>query len=191
MDEQIAKLIIGAGATVGVVVWLLALRLYRKMADTPAVEVFETPVPGKTPAEAMKAVLGSSRQLAGDSQLERPGDLEFEITQFRCHSRIVAHRAGGQTMLTAELDDSKLRRTMQRWFALFVVFLMPVTIVGVAAALWNFAAPSAAPGIRTQSVQIVQMVHVLWPPFLFYGLRKTQRTTARNALSNLLILAQS
>ena len=94
-------------------------------------------------------------------------------------------------MLTAELDDSALRRIMQRWLALLVVFLMPVAIVGLSAALWHFAAPNPAQSVRTQSVQIVQLIHVLWPPFLCYGIWHRERAKARDAISNLLVLAQS
>jgi hypothetical protein len=78
---------------------------------------------------------------------------------------------------------------MQRILAFFVVLLMPATIVGVAAALWHFAAPSPAPAARWQAVQVVQMAHVLWPPFLIYGLWSKQRSMARDAASNLLVLA--
>jgi hypothetical protein len=189
MDEQLAKIVIAAGAATGLGVWIVVLQLYRKMTDAPTVEVLETPVRDKSPAEAMKLVVATATQWAGSVRLERPSESELQIHQLRCDTRIVARRAGGQTMLTAEVDDTKLRRTSQRWLALFVLLLMPVTIVGLAWALWHYAAPSAAPGARTQAVQIVQIVHVLWPPFLIYGLWKSARTTNVNAASNLLVVA--
>jgi hypothetical protein len=189
MDEQTAKIVIGAGAAVGVLVWLVALQLYRKMADTPATEAIEVPISNGTPTEAINRIVASAGQLAGQAKLARPADHVFEVTQYRCHTRIEAHKSGGKTMLTAELDDSALRRMMQRILAFFVVLLMPATIVGVAAALWHFAAPSPAPAARWQAVQVVQMVHVLWPPFLIYGLWSKQRAMALDATSNLLVLA--
>lgn len=191
MSEETAKLIIAAGGAIGVVAWFAALQLYRKMAATPAVETLETPVSEKSPTEAMKAVVERVGQLAFQTQLARPAENVFEITQFGCHTRIEARRIGGQTLLVAEFSDAALRRKWQWVFALFVVLLMPLTIVGVTFALWHFAAPNAASGIRWQCVQILQTVHVLWPPFLFYGLWKQMRKGARDAVSNLLVLAQA
>jgi hypothetical protein len=191
VDEQIAKIVIGAGAAVGAVTWLVALQLYRRMAETPAVETIETPVAGKSPGEAIKSVAENAARLVGQAKLARPAENVFEVLQFDCTARIEAHRAGGQTVLTAALDDSKLRRKFQWILALFVVLLMPCAIVGVTACLWYFAAPHASPAARWQSVQVVQMVHVLWPPFLVYFLWKKQRATALDAMSNLLVLANA
>jgi hypothetical protein len=57
--------------------------------------------------------------------------------------------------------------------------------------LWYLAAPSATPGIRWQCVQVVQMVHVLWPPFVLYFVWKKQREMAVAAASNLLVRAEA
>jgi hypothetical protein len=191
MNEDLAKLIIATGAGVGVVVWLVALWLYRRMADTPAAETIEAAIRDKSPAEAIKAVVAwMALPQGGPVTLSRPSELVFEITQLHCHARIEAYRAGGQTMLAAEFDDTKLRRRMQRWLALNIVVVIPIAIVAIGYWLWYYAAASAAPGVRTQAVQIVQLVHVLWPPFLFYGLWKNQRRTARDTVANLLVLAQ-
>ncbi len=189
MDEDTAKLVISAGAAIGVIVWLIAVQLFRRMAETPVHEVIETPVPGKTPAETMKAIVANAGQVAGQARLSRPADNVLEITQFGVFSRIEARREGGQTLLTAEIDDSSCRRKYQRFLALFVVLLMPITIVGVAAGLWHFAALSVTPSVRTQSIQVLQIVHVLWPPFMLYGVWKTHRRTAYDAVSNLLVIA--
>jgi hypothetical protein len=95
-------------------------------------------------------------------------------------------------MLVAEVDDAKLRRKMQLVLAILLLVAMPIVIGGVAAVLWLFAAPSLNPGVRWQVVQIVQIVHVLWPPFLVYFyLWKKQRAQAIDAASNLIVLAEA
>jgi hypothetical protein len=38
---------------------------------------------------------------------------------------------------------------------------------------------------------VLQIVHVLWPPFLIYFLWKQFRTAGANAASNLLVVAQA
>jgi hypothetical protein len=62
---------------------------------------------------------------------------------------------------------------------------------GVAAALWNLAAPSPAAAVRWQSVRVLQIAHALWPPLLFYFLWKKIRAEAIDAVGNLLALADS
>lgn len=189
MDEQTAKLVIAAGFAVGFVVWLVALNLYRRMADAPAVERLEARLPGQAPGDVVKALLAGLQPAGGAERLARPAETMLHITQGGVETRIEAQRAGGQTLVTAEVDDSGLRRKMQLALALFVVLLMPAAVVGIPAALWYFAAPSAAPGVRWQCVQVVQMVHVLWPPFLVYFLWKKQRDMAVASASNLLVRA--
>ena len=191
MDEQTAKMVIAIGAAISIVAWLAALQLYRKMAEAPSVEVFEAPIAGKSPADAIKSIVEYSGRLAGPVRLARPATDVLELTQWDCATRITAHRQGGQTKVIAEVDDSTLRRKMQRILAALVVVVIPVTIAGVCAALWYFAAPSAMPGTRWQVVQVLQISHALWPPFLVYTLWKRQRSMARDAASNLLVLASS
>ncbi len=36
--------------------------------------------------------------------------------------------------------------------------------------MFNYVLPSPNPGVRNQAVQMVQVVHFLWPPFLFAAL---------------------
>jgi hypothetical protein len=191
MDEQSAKLVIAVGAAVGVVVWLVAMRLYRKMADAPAVELLEAPIRGKSPEQVVKSVVEGAGRLAQAVRLSWLEGRVLQITQLGVDTRIHAHRAGGETVLVAEVDDAKLRRKMLRAQAVLVVLVMPVVIVGAATALWHFAAPNPSFAVRGQCFQIVQIVHVLWPPFLVYFLWKKQRSLAVDAASNLIVLADA
>jgi hypothetical protein len=191
MDEQLAKVVIGAVFLVGLVVWMIAVTLYRKMADAPQVERFESAVPGKTPAEAIKAVVEGARRLTAQARMSRPDERTLEIVQLGVTSRIVAERQGGQTVLVAEVDDSSMRRKMQIAMAILVLVVAPAAVLGVSAALWYFAAPSPAPAVRWQCVQALQMSHALWPPFLVYFLWKKQRAMVADSTSNLLVLADT
>jgi flagellar basal body-associated protein FliL len=191
MDEQTAKIVIAAGAAVGLVFWFIAVHLYRKMADAPPVEELEVPIRGKSPDEAVKAVVEGAGRLVHQVRLSWLADNVLQISQLGVDTRIHAQRAGGQTVLVAEIDDAKLRRKMLMVLAFMVVLLMPLVIVGVAAALWHFAATSFHEAARWQSIQIMQIMHVLWPPFLVYFLWKKQRALAIDAASNLIVLAEA
>lgn len=191
MDEQTAKAAIAVGASIGAFVWLLVLRLYRKMAEAPEIEQVESVAVEKSPEEAIKAILDKCSQLGGQVRLERPDASSVVVTQAGIRMTIAASRFGGKTVLTAEVDDRSLRRKMQLALAAFTLLVMPITIVGVAAALWHFAAPSATPAIRWQSVQILQISHILWPPFLMYFLWKRLRSAAVNAVTNVMIVTSA
>jgi hypothetical protein len=193
LDEQTAKLVIAAGAAVGVVVWLFAVRLYRKMADAPAVEHLEAFVGGPHPEDAMKTVSLHFARYGGSLQLERPTPTKLTIDQtgVGIAMTITTARSGGRTLLSADIDDQALRRRMLFYLALFVLVVMPITIVGLAAGLWHFVAASPSEHIRWQSLQIAQMVHALWPPFAIYAAWKRMRAAAVNAVSNLLVVTEA
>lgn len=191
MDEQIAKAIIIAGASVGVLVWLLVLRLYRKMAEAPEIAQVEAEVGDKSPEEAIKAIVEKCGRFGSQVRLERPSATTLAITQAGVQMTIAASRSGGKTVLAADVDDRALRRKMQLALAAFVLLVMPITIVAVATALWHYAAPSAAAGIRWQCVQIVQISHILWPPFVLYFVWKKMRDTAINVVTNMMVVASA
>ncbi|HMO84385.1 MAG TPA: hypothetical protein PKC18_05615 [Lacipirellulaceae bacterium] len=190
MDEQIAKTIIAAGFLVGAFVWFIALRLYRRMAEAPQVETIEARVAGTSPGDVIRAVVEGVAPLGGMAKLTRPDQHSLHISQMGMTVRVVAQRSGSQTAVTAEVDDSTLRRRLQIPLAALVVLLMPLVIVGVPAALWYFVAPSPHSAVQWQSVQVLQIVHVLWPPFLVYFLWKKQREMTVNTIANLLVRAE-
>lgn len=191
MDEQIAKVVIAAGASIGLFVWILVLRLYRKMAEAPEIERSEAVASDKSPEEAIKVIVKKCGQFCSQARLERPNATTLAITQAGVKMTIAASRSGSKTVLAADIDDRALRRKMQLALAGFVLLVMPITIVAVAAALWHFAAPSATAGIRWQSVQIVQISHVLWPPFALYFVWKRLRDTSVNAVTNMMVVASA
>lgn len=50
-----------------------------------------------------------------------------------------------------------------------------VALVGGGWLVYSLAATSPEPAVRWQTFQYVQIVHFLWPPFLFGGLNRTRR----------------
>jgi hypothetical protein len=62
-------------------------------------------------------------------------------------------------------------------------------LVVLAVAYWalhTWVAPAASPAVWAQSVQLVQVVHLLWPPFLFGHRYRTQYRQVRRQLDTLL-----
>jgi hypothetical protein len=76
----------------------------------------------------------------------------------------IPHGAG--TTLTTEIDATRTTRIFTGMMGVLLFGLAPLVLVGVAAALWNYVAPNPNPAVRWQALQILQICHVLWPPFL-------------------------
>jgi hypothetical protein len=71
-----------------------------------------------------------------------------------------------------------------------VYVLAPLVIFGLFWILWNYAAPNPDPTFRWQSIQILQVVHVLWPPFLIAHLHGKFVKAMQTFVNNLPILLE-
>ena len=71
------------------------------------------------------------------------------------------------------------------WLAFVFQLLGLVAIVTGFTLINGLVLPSRDPAIRTQAVQMVQVVHLLWEPFLFAGLYGRVRTVLHAAVETL------
>jgi hypothetical protein len=199
MDEELAKLIIAAGFFVGLAFWLIAFTLYRRIASAETLERFETKIPDAPPAEVIRILLADGKPLLTEGRLfslmaprvTRPADNRLIVDHGGIEVRFEATRAGGGSLLVAEVDSAGHARKYQLGFGVYVLIVMPLIVGGLAVWMWNYVAASAAPAVRWQSLQIMQICHFLWPPFLFYFNWKVRRTQAVNSAANLLVFAEA
>lgn len=191
MDEQTAKIVILVGAAVGAAFWLIAILLYRAMAAAETVQQFSAHLPGRLPGEAINDLLAEGRMFAAESRVDRLADDRLTVTQSGIEVSVEAVRESGGTRLLATLDDSRYTRKFLLGFAAYVLVLMPLVVGGAPLALWHFVAASDSAAVRGQALQVMQIVHLLWPPFLIYYLWKKLRERAANSVSNLLVYAQA
>ena len=191
MDEQLAKIVIAAGFGVGVLFWLAAIVMYRKLAAAENPRRFESIVRGCQPAEAIDGLLQKSQLFSPQARLERTAENRLAVSQAGISLELEGSRQGGDTRLTATVDDSKRTHWFQMGLGAWALIVMPIVIGGVTAALWHFVAPSDKAALRWQAVQIVQIVHVLWPPFLIYFIWRSLHVQAGNTAANLTTLAQA
>jgi len=191
MDEQLAKIVIAAGFGVGVLFWLAALMMYRKIASAENPRRFESVVRGCQPAEAIDGLLQESKQFSPQARLERTAENRLAVSQAGILLEFEATRQGGDTRLTATVDDSQRTHWFQMGLGAWTLIVMPIVIGGVSAALWHFVPASLEDGVRWQAVQIVQIVHVLWPPFLIYFIWRSLHVQAGTTAANLTTLAQA
>lgn len=58
-------------------------------------------------------------------------------------------------------------------------------LIGLSWGLWTYVADSPNPGMRAQSVQIIQVMHALWPPFLLAWLYRSRQASLRGVVEGL------
>ncbi|MEZ6132060.1 MAG: hypothetical protein R3C59_25645 [Planctomycetaceae bacterium] len=84
------------------------------------------------------------------------------------------------------LGFERLRRGMRLTALAIILGLgLPVMLI-VGTVLWIFVVNNANPIVRWQVFQALQVVHVLWPPFLVMGIFNSGRRHSRTWISNLM-----
>lgn len=58
-------------------------------------------------------------------------------------------------------------------------------LVGLSWGLWTYVAESPNPGVRAQTVQIIQVMHALWPPFMMAWVSRSRQASLRGAVEGL------
>ncbi len=179
MTEANAKLFILAALGVAVVVWVAVLALLVWWRKPRATAPMEQVLPKRSPL-AVRNALGRAAalmqppwDLIGGDTAQGASHAVFEApTMARASARVridVATSAENGTVVTAKVEPSDATPWLLWTTALFLV-LIPIVAGGLAA--WTWGRVQAAPNdaARLQVMQMMQVVHVLWPPFLFLGL---------------------
>jgi hypothetical protein len=191
MDEQVAQIIIAFGAAVGLLFWLIGIGLYRKMANAETERRFEAELPNRSPSEAIDELLGEKQFFSAESRVQRPEPSRLVVAEKGVEISFEATRYGSASRVTAVVDDSRMTRRFQFWLGVLVLIVIPIYVGGLCVALWHFVAPSPTAAVRWQSVQVVQIIHALWPQFLVYGLWRAFHTRVGNIVANMLVYAQA
>jgi hypothetical protein len=110
---------------------------------------------------------GVLRQVSIDSATDR--EVRWHAGRPLAHEgRITITPGAGSTRVEWELT----RGTGQLLAGMIVVGLGALVVVGLHLALRTYVLPSPHEAVRAQVIQMVQAVHVLWPPFLIAGLAR-------------------
>jgi hypothetical protein len=188
IDETTAKTIIGAGFGIGVLVWMWAMRLFAKMRAGEDLHSYTTEIRDRSPDEVLKQIVTSAHRATG---LERPDPNTLMASFMGVDLRFEAQHRGSGTGLMTEVDSSRLTRNFSLVMGLLLFVLAPVVLVGTAALLWNYVAPNPNQAVRWQCVQICQIVHILWPPFLIYFIYKRTLGAIKSAITRLQMMIET
>jgi hypothetical protein len=200
MDPEIGKWIVIAGAAVGVVAWLAGLAFMlratreRQAWAQEAAERFEVEdeaargtIVGEASVEGQPEEL--SEKLAKLLARDGMGPLGPVKIVARDHREVVFETAGltpgstgsrrGRFRFTPSGSRTRVEYAIETptgrvllalgW--LFVVLGL-VALAAGCLLMFTIVLPNPNPGVHGQAIQIVQVVHFLWPPFLFGSLSR-------------------
>lgn len=200
MTEEVAKVILFAGLGVGVVVWLFGVRCLNRMRAASSILRKEGVVPGKSEADALRVFLKCAvdKEYRIVERRDAGATIEMPVyAQWRSPSvgpivqiSVDFQDQYGGTAYVATADFTRMDRKYTRIMSGLVLLLVPAVVVGVGLALWMLAVPHQDPNVRAQAIQVVQISHALWPPFLVYTLHKRLRAPVVSVLDNLAVLLE-
>jgi hypothetical protein len=211
MDPVTARIVILGVAALGWAAWLVSVILALRLVKRPekdyrratAADVAGTVrVPGRavtlsrllTDRIASMAIgpMGAQCKIA-ESTAERVR-VEMPATVYNLRGTAqsmpylnvdVSFRDAGENVeVSYEADMLKLRKKMGK-IALGINALGLLAIAVLPAGLYLYVASHHNPEVRWQSVQVVQMVHFLWPPYLFLGMYWRAKRLVATALETL------
>lgn len=163
-------------------VWILAIFAYLSVRESPHQLSADT-INGFIEPE--KGIRELCSNLVGSYvfHLDDQGGLSEPLSL--CKITLSVESSEGGTRLVSQLDMKRLVRVMSAIMVFLVLFLEPLFLFGIALLVWFFAASSSVPALRWQTFQILQIIHVLWPPFLIYFLFTRFRKEAKGKVESL------
>ena len=195
MDTPTAQLIVVAGAIVAVLTWMLAMRAVRGMAVGPEESDREVLLKRAKLAPARNALLKSLLEVQPNKMQQSPEILErrdnrilFQIGSFKTEMTLEDRYEGVHIRALTDASDVGRRRSLI--VGTIVGLMIPLVIAIVAGILWKYVAASPNKAVRWQVFQIVQLLHILWPPFLVTTLFRKQREAAYTMIGNVLLATE-
>jgi len=201
MSTQAASILVLAVTAVGAVLWLVAvaraLRI-RRLGAGP-IEGGEALVEGdaeKVSGRITEALLAGTvlplvplrivssgpegvrfRSSVGASMLPFTAGIEGEYAISRA----------GEGRVRVRIGTNRAAQKRGAAVGLLICLLAGLPLlVGLPILLFVLVVPSPIPAVRWQAVQVVQMVHALWPPFLFVWLGTRNQRLVEDALGQVL-----
>ena len=205
MDTQTAHLILNSIAAVAVVVWLAGLRFILVAARQPRVDdgLDSIEAADRLPIQGMAEVDGEPEDLALSAASILAKGLGGQISPVRIVSQTAeavvfegdsASTAPGRFVRCgaihfARIDQGRTRieyglGVPQGKALLYVgAIFQALGLAAIAAGYWlldAYVVDAPNPGVRAQAIQMVQVCHFLWPPFLLGALYRQRQRALRS-----------
>jgi hypothetical protein len=209
VNEEAAFTVFASVLAGGIAVWLIALLVHRRafrpadpsepqvlshgelMIEAPAAEIRE-----KTVAALRGGLPGIGSVLLQEADARRiSGEITLVGESGGAHRR---SPVGQSVRFVVELDPLGSRTSatyrllgsgggcLKAASGMFVYLITPAVLATAGYVVPTFIVGSEEPAIRYQVFQTLQIIHFLWPPFLFAGLRNRVAKVVTRSLANVL-----
>ena len=189
MSWESAAYWLDAIALGGIAIWMVGVWFVmqtRNRCLAPIEGEFEVAATPERIGEHLVRVLAQSHRgslLAGSTiDQATASEVQWHREWMRQSGWVRMTARGGRSNVSYGLE---LGTGMLKW-AWVVVALGAATIAGLYLILAEHAVPSESSGVRGQVIQMVQCVHLLWPPFLLGGIARQRRRLLRSELERTL-----
>jgi hypothetical protein len=208
MEIEIARIVVVGITAIGVFVWLAGLRFlvdswrlrYRRRQDPAATEQVDSWLSGAVDVEGEAGVLaGRAARVLAKGALQQLGpvkvlDVAEDRVRFERAAAVVANTPGqwfrrGELRFMPSLQGRSrvswlVEPAPTEWLLWGGGVFQAVGLLALVAGCWavyTYLASSTEPALRWQALQMLQVCHFLWPPFLFAALYRagTRSLTAQ------------
>jgi hypothetical protein len=97
----------------------------------------------------------------------------------------------GTVQVTYYMGYGRLARLLRKIALCLILGLGLPTLCIVGTIVWLFVIPSPNPAVRWQVFQTLQIVHVLWPPFMFMRFYSMGRRHSKTLIENVIASTES
>lgn len=166
----------------GILCWIFAIFLFLAIRESPRQFSVRTENTALDPQKVLKEL---SSYLIGHLSFKKTEAGVLAVNFLLCRLEMNVEKQGEGSVLVSVLDMTGLKRVMGSIMAVIVLIVEPLVVFGVAFLVWFLALSSSVPAVRWQTLQVFQMIHVLWPPFLIYFLFTRFRKEAKRKVESL------
>jgi hypothetical protein len=195
VNVDAAEVVLIALTVIAVVVWLAGLQFLARcqrtvraaLDESQAAEPAELPsgnrLTGSAEVDGQPGTLAAKAAsiLANGSSLTLGPIRIVEKTDAQVRFERLENEGAGRWFRRGELDFSAVGQgrtrvdwtaevANNRWLLRVGVLFLVLALIAIVVGYWAISTvviPSPDPGVRWQAVQMVQVVHFLWPPFVF------------------------
>ena len=174
-----------ATVSCGILTWIFSIFLFLSIRESPRLLSART---DNLQIGSEKALREISLRLSEKFPVTRARDGALVIKIGLSRLQMSIEKKDGGSSLSSVLDMTGLKRVMVTIMAILVLVVEPLFIFGISLIVWFFALSSSVPALRWQTLQVFQMIHVLWPPFLVYFLFTRFRRGAKETVQSFHVL---
>lgn len=196
MSIQHAEFVLYIAGLVAFAFWLAHIWIWWTIRKPVQIEPITTEIAGKSPG-IVRELLPKAATLQTPAWELIGGDTQTAVFRISGKEHLTKNVSPFDVEITAatgsDPQDTQLTMTFDpaitddhrplgfapvvMWF--WMALITPLISAGLLIWLWQFIHHASNDAMRMQAIQCSQLIHILWPPFLFLGFHVMKKKTAK------------